>query len=167
MTVVLSACLAAISALAGSVITTVWRARQEAEQAGLGFAREQAKDALAAAVDLLTALDAHRNAMWYLEDAREQGDADGEQRWRGASETTRDAVTGPHLWVRCLIPAVTDAAEKAVRATYDMEGAGALGRLPEAQHNAKNLTVAYERAVITAVHQATIGGTPVALMTRP
>ncbi|GLW95430.1 hypothetical protein Aglo03_62460 [Actinokineospora globicatena] len=151
----------------GSWLTSRNQFRHVREQAGLAFGHSQAKDAVGAAVDLLHVLDAHRNAMWYLEHAREQGDAEGELTWRTASEATRNAVTAPHLWVRCLIPAVTRVAEEAVLATYAMEGSGVRGELSQTQCNAKDKTVAYERAVIAAVHSATVGGRPIALTVDP
>ncbi|MER6841972.1 hypothetical protein [Streptomyces platensis] len=71
--------------------------------------------------ELVSALAAHRQAMWLREEARLAG---GEWREaRAASHATRDAITAPAVRVTVLMPSLADTAKAAADATYAMRNA--------------------------------------------
>ncbi|MFF2548347.1 protein kilB [Kitasatospora sp. NPDC058063] len=85
--------------------------------------REQAR--VQALRDLVTALDAHRRAMWLREKIR-LADPDAADRFdaaRTASHLTRAAITGPLVTLSVLAPALAGLASHAAQASYAMRNA--------------------------------------------
>ncbi|MFJ5984490.1 hypothetical protein [Lentzea sp. NPDC092896] len=70
------------------------------------------------AVELMTAIDAHRFAMWELKESQHEARADSAHRTR--TQDTRRAITGPQMSLRVLCPALRASADAAVAATYAM-----------------------------------------------
>ncbi|MFF8995744.1 protein kilB [Streptomyces sp. NPDC014983] len=81
--------------------------------------------ALTALSELSTALADHRRAMWVREDLRLSGAAPADvAAAREASHLTRSAITAPQIALTVLLPQLRLNVNNAVRATYDMRGAG-------------------------------------------
>ncbi|WP_261994310.1 protein kilB [Streptomyces sp. t39] len=104
--------------------------------------RQHAVDAVAT---LVSAIAAHRAAMWHRESLRLDGDD-----WtdaRAASQATRAAISAPAVQVAVLLPALRPAADAAAEAVYALRGAATLTALADAR--AASLT-ADERLVAEA-----------------
>lgn len=86
-------------------------------------AEDRRRERLTAVTDLVSALAAHRRAMWVREDLRLAGDQDGYIAARAESHTTRAAITAPLTLVSVLAPDMAQAAADAAAATYALRGA--------------------------------------------
>ncbi|MFE1767228.1 protein kilB [Streptomyces angustmyceticus] len=130
--------IAILGTLAGASITAWFQQRgQRAERAAAATATHR-RDALDAVTDLVTALAAHRKAMWLREDARLAGaDWDG---LRDASHATRDAITAPAVRVAILLPALAPTAQAAATAVYALRGATDHTTLDTAREDAVTAT---------------------------
>lgn len=134
----LTAIVAVLGTLAGSVLTGALGHLSQRAQRAADAAADRRTQGLAAVTELATALADHRRAMWVREDLRLRGED-----WTAArteSHATRSAITAPLLRVSILLPAVAPAAQAAARATYAMRDC----------HNQTNLQVAREHAITTA-----------------
>lgn len=112
----LTALVAVLGTLAGSTLTGVLAHLTQRAQRVAADAASRRTDTLAAVTALVTALDAHRRAMWVREDLRLRGEDWSEA--RAESHATRAAISGPLLRVQLLLPPLAPAAVAAARATY-------------------------------------------------
>lgn len=118
-----STLIAVLGTLAAGALTTVLQHRAARSTADTAHHRQAAvehrRDVLTAVRELVTALDAHRRAMWVREVARlSSAPADEYAALRSESHATRTAISAPLVTVRILAPEVTDQAMAAAQATY-------------------------------------------------
>ncbi|MFD4535607.1 protein kilB [Kitasatospora sp. NPDC058397] len=115
--------------------------------------REQAR--VQALRDLVTALDAHRRAMWLREKIRladpDAADRNGARaarydEARTASHLTRAAITGPLVTLSVLAPALAGLANDAAEASYAMRNAPD----PDVLAAARNSAVAAVMSLVAA-----------------
>lgn len=105
--------------LAGAV--QAWTARVARRETRVADRRAEALTAVTA---LLAAVADHRSRSWVKEDLRLSGaDEQAVVEARDAGHLTRSAITAPLTTVSILTPALADAAEAAVQATYAMRNA--------------------------------------------
>jgi hypothetical protein len=120
--------IAVLGTLAGSLLTTLVQRHTVRADATAAHHRQEASEhrraVVAALRELVTALDAHRRAMWVREDARlSDAPADEYARLRAESHTTRAAISAPLVSLRILVPSVTEQAHAAAQAAFALRSA--------------------------------------------
>ncbi|WP_335981365.1 protein kilB [Streptomyces sp. CA2R106] len=119
-----SAIVAVIGTLAGSVVAYVLQERAGRAARAEARAADQARERRAALTALVSALADHRRAMWVREDLRLTGDApEAYAAARAESHATRAAITGPLTLLSILAPELAPVARAAADATYALRGA--------------------------------------------
>ncbi|MGW2113150.1 protein kilB [Streptomyces sp. NPDC001948] len=143
----LTALVAVLGTLAGSVLTGTLAHLSQQAQRKAAAATARRSEGLAALTELAATLADHRRVMWVREDARLRGED-----WsaaRAESHATRSAITAPLLRVSILLPALAPAAQAAASATYALRGAT----------DETALTAAREHAIKQADHLVATAGT--------
>lgn len=82
--------------------------------------RDQENRVFEIAVELMTAIDAHRFAMWVLRKSQHEADGRADSVHLNQTQETRRAITGPQMRLRVLCPALSASANATVAATYAM-----------------------------------------------
>ncbi|MEU6618938.1 hypothetical protein [Streptomyces parvus] len=126
MLVILTTVIAVLGTLAGSIVTGRYQRRSAEHAAKIARGDALRRDRLTAVTDLAAAVSEHRIAMWTRGDAKLKGDApDRLADLRSRSHETRSAITRPLVALRVLVtdPAVREAADAMVTATYALRGA--------------------------------------------
>ncbi|WP_335982456.1 protein kilB [Streptomyces sp. CA2R106] len=119
-----SAIIAVIGTLAGSVVAYVLQERAGRAARAEARAADQARECRAALTALVSALADHRRAMWVREDLRLTGATpDAYAAARAESHVTRAAITAPLTMLAILAPELAPAARAAADATYALRGA--------------------------------------------
>ncbi|MFF8618538.1 protein kilB [Streptomyces sp. NPDC015350] len=130
----LTALVAVLGTLAGSVLTgTLAHLSQQAQRKAAAATARQT-EGLTALTELAATLADHRRAMWVREDTRLRGED-----WSAArteSHATGSAITAPLLRVSILLPALAPAARAAAEATYALRGAADQTTLTAAREHA-------------------------------
>lgn len=136
-----------VATLSGCVLTGMVQARvARTERREIRWDARRS-EALAAVTALVTALSAHRRAMWVREDLRLAGaDPVRVAEARDASHATRSAVTTPLTTVRILLPALAEPARQATQATYALRNAPDRATLATLQRDALNACTRLEDA---------------------
>ncbi|GAA4658866.1 hypothetical protein GCM10023347_07750 [Streptomyces chumphonensis] len=120
-----SAIIAALAALMGASLSTLLQQRGARRERQAADAEAHRQALITAVAALVTALAAHRRAMWVREDARLTGA--GPEKLaaaRAESHATRAAVTGPHTRLVMLAPPpLAQAADDATEAAYALRHA--------------------------------------------
>jgi hypothetical protein len=144
----------AAATLGGVAITAYSNARNVRAQHRAKIQRESVDAALDAAAELISAVDAHRAAMWKLEDLRITGAetvrVDDAQ---AVSHGTRAAITRPQVRLFVLVPDLTDAVNAAVQATFAMRDSTDLAELETrrtAAHQARGRLITACQAAFAA-----------------
>lgn len=130
----LTAVVAVLSTLAGSLLTGTFQHLNQRSQRIAAEAAARRTDAMSAVTDLATALAGHRRAMWVREDLRLKREDWAEE--RAASHITRSAITDPLVRVRILLPSLAQPAQRAVTAVYALRSAQSDTALREAREHA-------------------------------
>lgn len=126
----LTTLVAVLGTLAGAALTGWLRVFTDQRQHAVEQAEARREQIITAVTDLVTALAAHRLAMWVREEARlTSAPADTIAVLREASHETRGAVTAPAVRLQVLAPALTSAAQAAEQATHQMRDAADLTAL--------------------------------------
>ncbi|MFJ3601025.1 protein kilB [Streptomyces sp. NPDC090126] len=131
----LTAILAIVGTLAGSVVTAVLQRRSAQASQAAADRTAHRREQLAAVTALASALAAHGAAMWAREEKRLKG---GD--WSAARETshaTRAAITSPEVQLRVLAPTLAQAAAEAAEAVYALRDAKDLAELETARARAR------------------------------
>jgi hypothetical protein len=142
---------ASVIAVAGTLlggllagVVQAWTARAARRETR---AADRRAEALAAVTALLAGVADHRRTMWTLGDLRLSGaDDDAVRAARDATHVTRSAITAPLATVSILTPAVADAAEAAVQASYALRNAAD----QDALEQSRAASVAAEKQLRTA-----------------
>ncbi|MFF1348481.1 protein kilB [Streptomyces sp. NPDC058322] len=148
----LASIIAAASALVGVALSTVLQQRQAREVRAEARSEQTWRDILQAVTELVARLADHRRAMWVREEARLTGASEQEvAALRAESHVTRSAITAPHMTLTILAPALAEAADDAVAATYDMRGATAMPALELLRESAVAATNRFAAAARAAL----------------
>ncbi|MFJ8966973.1 hypothetical protein ACIRG5_47040 [Lentzea sp. NPDC102401] len=141
----IQAIIGAITALSG-VTLTFWMHRRAAR-------RNQIFNLV---VTMMTALDAHRFAMWVLrEDQHISGHPD--RAYLARTEETRNAVTGPRLSLKLVDPGLGKTADAAVAVVYAMHDSLDLDDLKDKRLAARDAAREFERHALFFLSSAGIG----------
>lgn len=120
----LTAIVAVLGTLAGSLLTGTLQHYSQRAARRADAATTRNREGLAAVADLAAALADHRRAMWVREDLRLSGaDATACEAARTESHATRSAITAPLTSLSILAPALATVAQDAATATYRLRGA--------------------------------------------
>ncbi|MFJ8444018.1 protein kilB [Kitasatospora griseola] len=113
-----------VGTLAGTLTVTVLQQRAARTERADRSAGERRTELVHAVTALVTALAAHRRAMWARERLRLTGADDSVYAdARADSHRTRGEITAPLVTLSILAPALADAARAAAHATYELRGA--------------------------------------------
>ncbi|MEU2380361.1 protein kilB [Streptomyces misionensis] len=113
--------IAILGTLAGATLSAIFQGRQQRTALEGTEAADRRRDAVDAVAALVSAIAAHRAAMWHRETLRLDG-ADWDEA-RATSQATRAAISAPAVRAAVLVPALRDAATAAARASYALRGA--------------------------------------------
>ncbi|MEU5108216.1 pRL2-23 [Streptomyces sp. NPDC021354] len=138
--------LAIAGTLAGAVVAGLLQQRATRTAQSSEREAELRRERLTAVKELAAAVADHRRAMWVREEARDGSTPETRlAELRAESHTTRSAITAPHTALRVLVqdPAVREAAERAIQATYRMREAHGLAELREMRAAAVDAETAF------------------------
>ncbi len=113
-----------VGTLAGTLTVTVLQQRAARAERADRSAGERRTELVHAVTTLVTALAAHRRAMWARERLRLTGaDEAVYAEARSESHRTRSDITAPLVTLAILAPALADPAQAAAQTTYALRGA--------------------------------------------
>ncbi|MFF2630879.1 protein kilB [Kitasatospora griseola] len=113
-----------VGTLAGTLTVTVLQQRAARAERADRSAGERRTELVHATTALVTALAAHRRAMWARERLRLTGADDSVYaEARSESHRTRGEITAPLVTLSILAPALADPARAAAHAAYELRGA--------------------------------------------
>ncbi|MFI8085833.1 protein kilB [Kitasatospora sp. NPDC086009] len=140
-----------VGTLAGTLTVTALQHRAARAERTERTAQDRRRELVQAVTALVTALAAHRRAMWARERLRLTGADDAVYaEARSESHRTRSDITAPLVTLSILAPGLAPAAEEAAHATYAMRAAADHSALDQARTEAAATS---ERLVAAAAEQ--------------
>ncbi|MEU8926986.1 protein kilB [Kitasatospora sp. NPDC048545] len=140
-----------VGTLAGTLTVTALQHRAARTERTERTDQERRRELVQAVTALVTALAAHRRAMWARERLRLTGADDAVYaEARSESHRTRADITAPLVTLAILAPVLAQAAQDAARATYALRGAADHTALDRARTEAAATS---ERLVAAAADQ--------------
>ncbi|MFD9701227.1 hypothetical protein [Lentzea sp. NPDC059081] len=148
----LQSLIAVAAALSGSLITAWMQRRASAEQRTAERRRDLDKHFMETVATVAEVIDAHRSAMWTLEEARHGTGGHADEDLVTRSRSTRIAISAPLMTLQIIDPVLGDAAQAAADATYRMYQSLDVEALKACRSDALDAARAFTLAARTCLH---------------